>query len=271
VGRTPFVTSHWHSLSRRDADSSSRPLGHGGSGASCSIRTAAPAAAHAADDAIDGSPRRPSAVPGRGAEGEHGRLPPQDLRSRDRRHRHRLDLDVDTRLINVDLQEHVADAQRRALAMGDDDLDLVHVGHYRGVNRLRFHSRDSGNEEAGRRSTLPSRRHFPTSWHTRRHETQRWPAPGPPRGVAGRTTLIDGRGRSGQSGTSNAGVQASAFTKVSGSSAGREPPVRASRSATGSAGSRRPGGRPSPRAQTARSSRTTETAWVPVSRRSSDR
>jgi hypothetical protein len=30
--------------------------GHGGSGASCSIRAAVPAAAHAADDAVDGSP-----------------------------------------------------------------------------------------------------------------------------------------------------------------------------------------------------------------------
>ena len=59
------------------------------------------------------------------------RLPPQDLRSRDRRHGHRLDLDVSARLIGVDLQEHVTDAQGRALAMGDDDLDLLHVGHYR--------------------------------------------------------------------------------------------------------------------------------------------
>ena len=70
--------------------------------------------------------------PWEGGEREHGRLPPQDLRGRDRRHRHRLDLDVGARLISVDLQEHVADAQRRALAMGDDDLDLLHVGHYRG-------------------------------------------------------------------------------------------------------------------------------------------
>lgn len=44
----------------------------------------------------------------------------------DRRHRHRLDLDVGERLISVDLQEHVADAQGRALVMGDDDLDLFH-------------------------------------------------------------------------------------------------------------------------------------------------
>ena len=32
----------------------------------------------------------------------------------------------------VDLQEHVAGAQGRALVMGDDDLDLLHVGHHRG-------------------------------------------------------------------------------------------------------------------------------------------
>jgi hypothetical protein len=66
-------------------------------------------------------------------EREHGRLPPQDLRSRDRRHSHRLDLDVGARLIRVDLQEHVVDAHGRALVMGDDDLDLPHVGHYRGM------------------------------------------------------------------------------------------------------------------------------------------
>jgi hypothetical protein len=71
--------------------------------------------------------------PWKGGEREHGRLPPQDLRSRDRRHGHRLDLDVGARLISVDLQEHVADAQGRALVMGDDDLDLSHVGHYRGM------------------------------------------------------------------------------------------------------------------------------------------
>ena len=66
-----------------------------------------------------------------GGEREHRRLPPQDLRGRDRRHRHRLDLDVGAPLISIDLQEHVADAQGRALAMGDDDLDLLHVGHHR--------------------------------------------------------------------------------------------------------------------------------------------
>jgi hypothetical protein len=71
--------------------------------------------------------------PADGGEREHGRLAPQDLRSRDRRHGHRLDLDVGARLINVDLQEHIADAQGRAIVMGDDDLDLLHAGHYRGM------------------------------------------------------------------------------------------------------------------------------------------
>ncbi len=70
---------------------------------------------------------------GEGGEREHGRLAPQDLRGRDRRHSQRLDLDVGARLITVDLQEHVADAQGRALVMGDDDLDLLHVGHYRAM------------------------------------------------------------------------------------------------------------------------------------------
>ena len=71
--------------------------------------------------------------PWEGGEREHGRLPPQDLRSRDRRHSHRLDLDVGERLIRVDLQEHVVDAQGRTLGMGDDNLDLPHVGHFRGM------------------------------------------------------------------------------------------------------------------------------------------
>ena len=62
-----------------------------------------------------------------GGDREHGRLAPQDLRGRDRRQGHRLDLDVDARLIGVHLQEHVADAQGRALGMGDDDLDLIHA------------------------------------------------------------------------------------------------------------------------------------------------
>ena len=112
------MTSHSHSPSSSDANSSRLQPGHGGSGASCSIRTAAPAAAHAAGGALDGSPRRLSAFPWQGGEREYRRLPPQDLRSRDRRPSHRLDLDVGARLISVDLQEHVADAQGRAVRDG---------------------------------------------------------------------------------------------------------------------------------------------------------
>jgi len=43
------------------------------------------------------------------------------------RHSHRLNLDVGARLISVDLQENVTDAQGRALVMSDDDLDPIHV------------------------------------------------------------------------------------------------------------------------------------------------
>jgi hypothetical protein len=128
AGRTPFVTSHLHSPSRSAANSS-RPLprpGQGGNGASCHFRMAAPAAAHAAGEAVDGSPRRPSAVPGAAAIASTGGFVPQDLRGRDRRQGHRLDLDVDARLIGVHLQEHIADGQGRALGMGDDNFDLIH-------------------------------------------------------------------------------------------------------------------------------------------------
>jgi hypothetical protein len=60
-----------------------------------------------------------------GGERERRRLPPKNLRSRHRRNRHRLHLDVEARLIGVDLHEHVANAQGRALVMGDDELHLL--------------------------------------------------------------------------------------------------------------------------------------------------
>ena len=50
------------------------------------------------------------------------------FRSRDRRHRHCLDLDVCARLISVDLQEHIADAQRHAIVARKDDLGLPRSG-----------------------------------------------------------------------------------------------------------------------------------------------
>jgi hypothetical protein len=68
--------------------------------------------------------------PRQSSESEDRRLSPQDLRSRDRRQGHGLDLNVGAGLISVDLQEHVADTQGRALVMSDDDLDLLHVGHH---------------------------------------------------------------------------------------------------------------------------------------------
>ena len=94
---------------------------------------AAPAAAHAAAGAADGSPGRPRAVPGRAATASTDGLRHSTCGSRDRRPGHRLDLDVGARLISVDLQEHAADAQGRALVMGDDDLDLLHAGHHRAM------------------------------------------------------------------------------------------------------------------------------------------
>jgi len=66
--------------------------------------------------------------PADGGQCEHRRPAPQNLRSRDRSHGHRLDFDVGASPISVDLQEHGADAQGRALTMGDDDLDLFHAG-----------------------------------------------------------------------------------------------------------------------------------------------
>ena len=144
AGRTSLATSHSHSSARRDASSSMLRPGHGGSGASCNVRAAPPAAAHAADDAVEGWPRWPSAVPGRAASATTGRLAPKDLGGRERDHRHRLDLNICAGRISVDLQEHVADAQGRALAMGDDDLDLVHVGHSRGDDNRRHRAGATG-------------------------------------------------------------------------------------------------------------------------------
>jgi hypothetical protein len=57
---------------------------------------------------------------------EHVRFAPQNLRGWHWREGHRLDLEVEARLIGVHLQKHIADAQGRALGMGDDDSDLIH-------------------------------------------------------------------------------------------------------------------------------------------------
>ena len=50
-----------------------------------------------------------------------------------RRQGHGLELQVGAGLVSVDLQEHVTDAQGRALAMGNDDLHFVHVRNYPGM------------------------------------------------------------------------------------------------------------------------------------------
>jgi hypothetical protein len=57
---------------------------------------------------------------------------PSSTRFQDGSHRHRLDLDIRASLISIDFQENVADAQGRAIVMGNDNLNLFHVGHSRG-------------------------------------------------------------------------------------------------------------------------------------------
>jgi hypothetical protein len=54
-GRTPFMTSHSHSPSRRDAISSRCRPGHAGRGASCSVLAAAGTSAGAAVGAAAGA------------------------------------------------------------------------------------------------------------------------------------------------------------------------------------------------------------------------
>src|SRR6202011_3622260 len=49
----------------------------------------------------------------------------------DRCPRHDVDLSVDARLICVDLQEHIADAQPHALRTRGNDFDLPHVVDHR--------------------------------------------------------------------------------------------------------------------------------------------
>lgn len=67
--------------------------------------------------------------PREGAERQNRWGSPQDSRGGNRRQRHRLDLDIGTGLVSVDLQEDGANAQGRPLTMGNDDFDLLCVGH----------------------------------------------------------------------------------------------------------------------------------------------
>ncbi len=72
AGRIALATSQSHSAPSRAARSS-RPIpDHGGRGPSCKARMAAPAAAQAAGDAVDGSPRRPIVLPARAANARTG-------------------------------------------------------------------------------------------------------------------------------------------------------------------------------------------------------
>ena len=111
--------------SRRDANPSRLRPGHGGSGASCSsVRRHPP---RPTPPTTRSTARRGGRVPS--LAGRRARAPaasatgPPESGSAPS---HRLDLDVGARLIGVDLQD-VVDAQRRAIAVGDDDLDLPHV------------------------------------------------------------------------------------------------------------------------------------------------
>ena len=70
--------------------------------------------------------------PGAAAIASTGGLCHRTSGGRDRRQSHRLDLDVDACLIGVHFQEHVADAQGRALGMGAYDFDLLHGDQYPG-------------------------------------------------------------------------------------------------------------------------------------------
>ncbi len=73
-GATPLLVSAAHLRLSSDACASRLRPGHGGSGASCSFRMVAPAAAHAAGDAVDGSPRRRVPILGRAASASTGGL-----------------------------------------------------------------------------------------------------------------------------------------------------------------------------------------------------
>ncbi len=59
----------------------------------------------------------------------HGRLPPQNLRGRNRCSGHRFDCAVDTRLIGVRLQQHSADAPSRALEASHGHFDIIRGRH----------------------------------------------------------------------------------------------------------------------------------------------
>ena len=81
---------------------------------SCNLRTAAPARAHAADDAVDGSPRCRRATPESPASASAGGLRHGTSAVGSAPSPHCLDVKIEAPLIAVDLHEHVANAKRRA-------------------------------------------------------------------------------------------------------------------------------------------------------------
>ena len=124
--------SHSHLAARCDASSSTFPTGPWRQRVVQSLAPAPPAA-HAADDAVNGSPRWPS-LPGT------WRASTQRLRHQhlDGRHdRHRLDLRrrcaSDQRRSSVQRRRRVASRARYRRRR----LDLLHVGHHRGIDHRR--------------------------------------------------------------------------------------------------------------------------------------
>ena len=133
--------------------------GHGGSGASCSVRMTAPAAAHAAADAVDVPSTRPSARPGTAATASTGCL------------RHRIP-GVGTGAIAIaSTSASVRDwspsifrnmSPTRSVTrwlFAEDNLDLLHGGHHRGrpdtAGALRAERRS---REDSCRTSSPARR-----------------------------------------------------------------------------------------------------------------
>ena len=80
----------------------------------------------------DGLSRGGRVGPWEGDEREHGAGSATGPPEWDWRQVAIADLDGSATISVGDLQEHVADGEGRALVMGDEDLDLFHVGHSRG-------------------------------------------------------------------------------------------------------------------------------------------
>ena len=102
--------------------------GHGGSGASCSLRTAAPAAAHAAGRHGRRLLEAAECSPWEVGEREHGRLRHRTLAESGSGAIAIASTSTSVRVWSASMFRNTCtDARRRALAIGDDDLDLLHV------------------------------------------------------------------------------------------------------------------------------------------------